>query len=93
MGQPDRELSQIRLESILLRLVEKAEPMPAEEILQEAKKLHAVSASLDVLAKQHAPVAEALAILSGNVRSSANFLRVVVALKLGMPAELNMASN
>jgi hypothetical protein len=67
--------------------------MPAKEILQEANRLHAVSDSLDVLAKQHAPVAEALAIPSGNIRSSANFLRVVVALKLGMSAELDSAGT
>jgi hypothetical protein len=56
--------------------------MPANEILQEAKKLHKVSDSLDVLAEQHAPISEALSILSGNVRNSATLLEVLVALKL-----------
>ena len=56
--------------------------MPANEILQEAKKLHKVSDSLDVLAEQHAPISEALTILSGNVRGSANLLEVLVAVKL-----------
>ena len=61
--------------------------MPAREILNEVNKLRAVSNSLDLLAKQDAPVAEALAILSGNVRNSANLLRVVVAMKMGIPTE------
>ena len=56
--------------------------MPAQEILQEAKKLHKVSESLAVLAEQHAPISEALSILSGSVRSSATLLEVLVALKL-----------
>ena len=56
--------------------------MPANEILQEATKLHKVSDSLDELAEQHAPLSEALSILSGSVRNSATLLEVVVALKL-----------
>jgi hypothetical protein len=56
--------------------------MPAQEILQEAKKLHKVSESLDVLAEQHAPTSEALSILSGSVRNSATLLEVLVALML-----------
>ena len=48
--------------------------MPANEILQEAKKLRKVSESLDVLAEQHAPISEALSILSGSVRNSATLL-------------------
>ena len=57
--------------------------MPVHEILLEAKKLRKVSDSLDVLATQHAPLAEALSILSGNVRSSASLLEVLVELRLG----------
>jgi len=57
--------------------------MPAHEILQEAKNLHKVSDSLDLLAVQHAPLAEALTILSGSVRNSATLLEVLVALKMG----------
>jgi hypothetical protein len=56
--------------------------MPANEILQEATKLHKVSDSLDELAEQHAPISEALSILSGSVRNSATLLEVLVALKL-----------
>ena len=56
--------------------------MPANEILQEATKLHKVSDSLDMLAQQHAPISEALSILSGSVRNSATLLEVLVALKL-----------
>jgi hypothetical protein len=59
-----------------------ANPMPANEILQEAKKLHKVSDSLDVLAGQSTPISEALSILSGTVRSSATLLEILVALKL-----------
>ena len=53
--------------------------MPAHEILQEARKHHTVRDSLDVLATQHAPIGDALSILSGSVRNSATLL---VALKL-----------
>jgi hypothetical protein len=67
--------------------------MPANEILQEAKKLHKVSDSLDVLAAQHAPISEALSILSGSVRGSATLLEVLVALKLRPTAGLKSVSN
>ena len=67
--------------------------MPAREILEEAKKLHAVSDSLYVLAEQHAPVAEALAILSENVDNTANLLTVMVAMKMGIPTELDTVIN
>ena len=67
--------------------------MPAREILNEVNKLCAVSNSLDLLAKQDAPVAEALAILSRNVRNSADLLRVVVALKMGIPTEVDTTIN
>ena len=56
--------------------------MPANEILQEAKKLHKVSDSLESLAAQRTPMSEALAILSGSIRSSATLLEILVALKL-----------
>jgi hypothetical protein len=61
--------------------------MPANEILQEAKKLHKVSDSLDLLAEQHAPIAEALSLLSGSVRNSATLLEVLVAVKMGQGPE------
>ena len=67
--------------------------MPANEILQEAKKLHKVSDSLDTLAEQHAPISEALAILSGSVRNSATLLEVLVALKLRPAPWFDPASN
>ncbi|MGA2169440.1 MAG: hypothetical protein ABSG62_14620 [Terracidiphilus sp.] len=67
--------------------------MPANEILQEAKKLHRVSDSLDALAEQHAPLEEALTILAGTVRNSATLLEVLVALRLGPVPGLNSASN
>jgi hypothetical protein len=67
--------------------------MPAKEILQEARKLHKVSDSLDVLAEQHAPISEALSILSGSVRNSATLLEVLVALRLGPVPGFDSASN
>ena len=67
--------------------------MPAIEILQEARKLHKVSDSLDVLAMQHAPIEEALSILSGSVRNSATLLEVLVALKLGPVPGLDSVMN
>jgi len=67
--------------------------MPAKEILQEARKLHKVSESLDALAQQHAPVAEGLTILAGTVRNSAALLEVLVALRLGPEPGLDAASN
>jgi hypothetical protein len=67
--------------------------MPAKEILQEAKKLHKVSDSLDVLAEQHSPIAEALSILSGSVRNSATLLEVLVTLRLGPVPGLDTVVN
>jgi len=67
--------------------------MPAHEILQEAKKLHRVSDSLDVLAVEHAPISEALSILSGSVRNSATLLEVLVALKMGPDPVLDSVNN
>jgi hypothetical protein len=67
--------------------------MPATAILQEASKLHKVSDSLDVLAGEHAPISEALSILSGTVRNSATLLEVLVALKLEPLRGYDPASN
>ena len=67
--------------------------MPANEILEEAKKLHNVGDSLVMLADQNVPVAEALAILSENVHDTANLLQVVVAVKMGLPADPDAVIN
>jgi hypothetical protein len=67
--------------------------MPAKEILQEAKKLHKVSESLDLLADQHAPVAEALMILAGTVRNSASLLEILMQIRLGPGRELDVPLN
>jgi hypothetical protein len=67
--------------------------MPVHEILQEAIKLRKVSDSLDVLASQHAPLAEALSILSGNVRNSASLLEVLAELRLGPEPGFEGVSN
>jgi hypothetical protein len=42
-----------------------------------------------VLADQNPPIEEALTVLSGNVHNTANLLKVVVAMKMGLPAELD----
>jgi hypothetical protein len=61
--------------------------MRANEVLQEANKLHKLGDSLEVLADQDSPVEEALSVISGNVHVTANLLQVVVAMKMGIPAE------
>jgi len=60
--------------------------MPAKEFLQEAMKLHKVSAILDSLAERHGPVSEGLMILAGTVHNSANLLEVLVEIRLGADA-------
>ena len=45
-------------------------------MLGEAKKLHKVDDSLEVLAGQNPPVEEALTVISGNVHNTANLLKV-----------------
>ena len=67
--------------------------MPANAILHEASKLRKVSDSLDMLAEQHAPISEALSLLSESVRSSATLLEVLVALKMRPAPGLDPASN
>jgi hypothetical protein len=67
--------------------------MPVKEIPQEARKLGRISESLDLLALQHAPVGEALSIVSGNVRNSGARLEVRVALRLGQMPGIGSASN
>jgi hypothetical protein len=67
--------------------------MREQQILQEAMKLYKVSENLKLLADQHAPLAEALTILSGSVRNSATLLEVLVTLRPGSEHLLNMTSN
>jgi hypothetical protein len=67
--------------------------MPAQQILQEARKLYKVSESLDTLAEQHVHMADALTILSGSVRHSATLLEVLVALRSGAEPRLDTKSN
>jgi hypothetical protein len=61
--------------------------MPSTAILQEAQKLHNVSDRLDSLAEQHPIVSEALITISGNVRSTATLLELLVVTKMGLPSE------
>jgi hypothetical protein len=61
--------------------------MRSTAILQEAQNLHNVSDRLDSLAEQHPLVSEGLITISGNVRSIATLLEVLVATKIGPPSE------
>jgi hypothetical protein len=61
--------------------------MLSTAILQEVQKLHDVSDRLDSLAEQHPLVSEALITISGNVRSTATLLELLVATKMGLPSE------
>ena len=67
--------------------------MPAKEILDEAKTLHDVGDRLDVLADTHPPVEEALDVISGNVHQTANLLKIVVAMKMGIPIDPDSEAN
>jgi hypothetical protein len=53
--------------------------MGLEAILDEVDQLHNVSARLEGLAEQHAPISEALLTIAGNVRNTATVLAVLVA--------------
>ena len=80
--------------SIFLQGTQKsAYSMAANDILQEAVRLYSVSDSLDVLAKQYAPVTEALLLLSGSVRHSATLLEVLVTVKLPYVTGFDSPSN
>jgi hypothetical protein len=67
--------------------------MREQQILQEAMNLHKVSENLNKLADQHAPLSEALTILSGTVRNSATLLEVLVALRRGSEQFLDTTCN
>lgn len=67
--------------------------MPANEILQEAKKLRKVSNNLRIMAEQHVPMSEGLTILSGNVSNSATLLEVLVQIKLNSSSDPDLAIN
>ena len=55
--------------------------MPFAAILREVDQLHSVSTRLEGLAEQHAPIAEALLTIAGNVRNTATVLAVLVVAK------------
>ena len=55
--------------------------MPFAMILREVDQLHSVSTRLERLAEQHAPIAEALLTIAGNVRNTATVLAVLVVAK------------
>jgi hypothetical protein len=56
--------------------------MDSNAILNEAQELYNMSDRLDSLARQHPLVSEALISISGNVRSTATLLQVLVAMKI-----------
>jgi hypothetical protein len=68
-------------------------PMPADEILQEARKLHTVSERLSLLAERDPAVAEGLTMLARAVRNSATLLEVMVELKLTPEQDVEKTSN
>jgi hypothetical protein len=55
--------------------------MPFAAILREVDQLHSVSSRLEGLADQHAPIAEALLTIAGNVRNTATVLALLIATK------------
>lgn len=57
--------------------------MDPHKILGEAGKLRSVSHSLEQLAAENEPMADALTVLAGTVRQSAAILEVIVELRLG----------
>jgi hypothetical protein len=59
--------------------------MPFAAILREVDQLHSVSARLEGLADQHAPMSEALLTIAGNVRNTATVLAVLVLAKGAKP--------
>ena len=67
--------------------------IPANDILQEAAKLHAISEKLNVLAQQNQSAAEALTLLAKAVKNSAALLEVVVALKMEPENDVEKSSN
>lgn len=69
-----------QLEQLLVRRSTATKPFDA--ILNEVEQLNGVGTRLEELAKHHAPVAEYLLTIAGNVRSTATLLAVVVATKL-----------
>jgi hypothetical protein len=66
--------------------------MPSVSILREVRQLYSVSERLDSLAGQHPLVSEALITIAGNVRNTATFLEVLVAMKLAPFSGLDPAN-
>jgi hypothetical protein len=67
--------------------------MVANEILEAARKLHSVSASLDALAEKNASVSEALSTLARNVENSAMLLELLATLRLRSDGDVENACN
>ena len=60
-------------------------PMSSTAILNEAQQLHDVSDRLQLLAEVHPQVSEALLTISGNIRQTAAFLKVLVVTRMALP--------
>jgi hypothetical protein len=67
--------------------------MHPSAILHEVQQLYSVSDRLDDLAEQHPQVSEALITISGNVRSTATLLEVLVATKMAPLSGLDPANT
>jgi hypothetical protein len=66
--------------------------MHPNAILHEVQQLHNVSDRLELLARQHPIVSEALISISGSVRNTATLLEVLVAMKITSLSGLDPAS-
>jgi hypothetical protein len=66
--------------------------MHLNAILHEVQQLHNVSDRLELLARQHPIVSEALISISGSVRNTATLLEVLVAMKITSLSGLDPAS-
>jgi hypothetical protein len=66
--------------------------MHPNALLHEVQQLHNVSDRLELLAKQHPVVSEALISISGSVRNTATLLELLVAMKITPLSGLDPAS-
>jgi hypothetical protein len=67
--------------------------MHPNAIRHEIQQLYNVSDRLDLLAREHPLVSEALLTISGSVRNTAALLEVLVAMKIASPSGLDPAAH
>ena len=65
--------------------------MHSNAILHDVQQLYNVSDRLDTLAEQHPLVSEALITISGSVRNTATLLEVLVATKMTLSGDPEIA--